>query len=342
MSSASRTALPIEGAELRPAGPDDAAELLVLQRCCWVEEAIANDLLDIAALHESLDDVRAWIDEWTTWCVRVGPRLVGAVRAKREGDTWEIGRLMVAPDLAGQGLGGWLLRYAEAAGARRRRDDQPVHRSAQHPQHRDVRTGRLPPHRRTGPSWSRQPAEAPRHQLARRPSERLTGSPAGRGSCVLTPAGLQRLIPAPARKSCRSGQLCAHPGRTSAAEGAHGQVGDERGVDAGAGVVVLQGAVDQSRDGGDGDGRIDVAELARRRSPPPRARPRPVATGWPCDRSRHTGPARPRPRRPRTTGRRAQPSGASRAGSPARAAAPPDGPRPRPSWSRTTADSPTT
>ena len=114
MSSVSRTALPIEGAELRPAGPADAAELLVLQRCCWVEEAIANDLLDIAALHESLDDVRAWIDDWATWCVRVGPRLVGAVRAKRVGDIWEIGRLMVAPDLAGQGLGGWLLRYAEA------------------------------------------------------------------------------------------------------------------------------------------------------------------------------------------------------------------------------------
>jgi len=114
MSSASRKSLPIKGAELRPAGPDDAAELMVLQRCCWVEEAITNDMLDIAALHESLDDIRAWIDDWSTWCVRVGPRLVGAVRAKRVGDTWEIGRLMVAPDLAGQGLGGWLLRYAEA------------------------------------------------------------------------------------------------------------------------------------------------------------------------------------------------------------------------------------
>jgi GNAT superfamily N-acetyltransferase len=114
MTSRSAPPPPIEGAELRPAGPEDAAELLVLQRCCWVEEAIANDLLDIAALHESLDDLRAWLEEWTTWCVRVGPRLVGAVWAKREGDTWEIGRLMVAPDLAGQGLGGWLLRFAEA------------------------------------------------------------------------------------------------------------------------------------------------------------------------------------------------------------------------------------
>ena len=86
----------------------------MLQRCCWVEEAIANDTLDIAALHESLDDVRAWLGEWATWCARASGRLVGAVRARREGSTWDIGRLMVAPDLAGQGLGGWLLRFAEA------------------------------------------------------------------------------------------------------------------------------------------------------------------------------------------------------------------------------------
>ena len=105
---------PIEGADVRRAAEDDAAELLVLQRCCWVDEAIANETLDIAALHESLDDVRRWIDEWTTWCVRLDGRLVAAVRARREGGTWEIGRLMVAPDLSGHGLGRWLLGLAEA------------------------------------------------------------------------------------------------------------------------------------------------------------------------------------------------------------------------------------
>ena len=106
--------LPIAGGVLSRAGQQDAAELLVLQRCCWVDEAIANDTLDIAALHESLDDVRAWLDEWDTWCVRVDSRLIAAVRARREGSAWDIGRLMVAPDLAGRGLGGWLLRLAES------------------------------------------------------------------------------------------------------------------------------------------------------------------------------------------------------------------------------------
>ena len=46
---------PLDGATIGPAGAADAAELLVLQRCCRVDEAIANDTLDVPALHESLD-----------------------------------------------------------------------------------------------------------------------------------------------------------------------------------------------------------------------------------------------------------------------------------------------
>ena len=114
VSSGESEAPPTEGVVLERATPDDAAELLVLQRCCWVEEAIANETLDIPALHESLEDVHAWLDEWATWCVRTDGRLVGAVRAHQDGSAWEIGRLMVAPDLAGRGLGGWLLQFAES------------------------------------------------------------------------------------------------------------------------------------------------------------------------------------------------------------------------------------
>jgi GNAT superfamily N-acetyltransferase len=91
----------------------DAAEVLVLQRCCWVQEAVANDTLDIPALHETTEEVAGWLSRWRAWCVRRQGRLVAAVRARAEGTTWEIGRLMVAPDLAGQGLGRWLLDYAE-------------------------------------------------------------------------------------------------------------------------------------------------------------------------------------------------------------------------------------
>ena len=69
-----------------PRRPADAGELLTLQRACWVQEAQANETLDIPPLREDLDDVRAWLDEWTMFVVRVRGRLVGAVRGRLDGD----------------------------------------------------------------------------------------------------------------------------------------------------------------------------------------------------------------------------------------------------------------
>lgn len=89
----------------------DAAEVMVLQRCCWVSEAISNNDLTIPPLTESLDRVRTWLAD--AWVLREDGRLIGAVRAVRDGETWQIGRLMVAPDRQGEGLGGLLLRHAE-------------------------------------------------------------------------------------------------------------------------------------------------------------------------------------------------------------------------------------
>ena len=78
-------------------------------------EALVNEDLGIPALHEDLEDVQADLVEWRTWVVRVAGRLVGSVRTRLDGDTWEIGRLMVAPDLRGRGLGRVLLGHAEDA-----------------------------------------------------------------------------------------------------------------------------------------------------------------------------------------------------------------------------------
>ncbi len=106
--------------EVRLARAADAPELLVLQRCCWVEEAQRNDALLLPPLTESLDDVRASLGEWQTFVVRSADRLVGSVRgrlAALDGTErrWDIGRLMVAPDLTGRGLGRWLLSHIEEA-----------------------------------------------------------------------------------------------------------------------------------------------------------------------------------------------------------------------------------
>jgi NAD(P)H-dependent FMN reductase/GNAT superfamily N-acetyltransferase len=105
---------PTDVAEIAPVLPADVAELLVLQRCCWVDEAVANARLDLPALLESEVELRESLRTWSTWCVRSGGRLVGSVRARRDGDIWEIGRLMVAPDHRRTGLGRRLLAFAEA------------------------------------------------------------------------------------------------------------------------------------------------------------------------------------------------------------------------------------
>jgi tRNA (guanine37-N1)-methyltransferase len=93
--------------DVRPAVPADAGELYTLQRACWLQELEANPGVEIPALRESLDDVRRGLGEWTVMVARepTSGRLVGAVRGRVDPHgEWDIGRVMVAPDLQGRGL----------------------------------------------------------------------------------------------------------------------------------------------------------------------------------------------------------------------------------------------
>lgn len=109
------SALP-EGTTLRLAQPADAGELYTLQRACWTPSPGGDPGLDAPALVESLDDVRTWLGEWDVLVAHRGGRLVAAARGRRADDgAWDIGRLMVAPDLQGQGLGRWMLERIEEA-----------------------------------------------------------------------------------------------------------------------------------------------------------------------------------------------------------------------------------
>lgn len=94
--------------------PSDAAELLVLQRACWVDEALANQTLDIGALHDDLETVRDDVSRHESVMVRRGARLVASVQAWSDDEAWRIGRLMVAPDHRRRGLARALLRFAES------------------------------------------------------------------------------------------------------------------------------------------------------------------------------------------------------------------------------------
>lgn len=100
--------------EVGTATPADAGEIWTLQLACWVTEAKANPTVEIPPLHEDLADVQVWLTQWTAFVVRSAGRLVGGVRGRLDGDVWDIGRLMVAPDLRGRGLGRWLLGHIES------------------------------------------------------------------------------------------------------------------------------------------------------------------------------------------------------------------------------------
>jgi tRNA (guanine37-N1)-methyltransferase len=102
--------------DLALATPADAPELMVLQRACWLPE-VAHVRGEWAGPQEPLEEVVADLGRWSTWILRSGGRLVGSVRARLRPDdptVWEVGRLMVAPDLHGRGLGRALLAHAES------------------------------------------------------------------------------------------------------------------------------------------------------------------------------------------------------------------------------------
>jgi ribosomal protein S18 acetylase RimI-like enzyme len=99
-----------------PAEPADAGEILTVQRAAYLIEGERYGTFRLPPLTETLDEVRAAVTDGTVVLVaRTGHRLVGSVRGRVEGDTGHIGRLAVAPDLHGLGIGRHLLTAIERA-----------------------------------------------------------------------------------------------------------------------------------------------------------------------------------------------------------------------------------
>lgn len=98
-------------------GVDDAGEILTLQRAAYVTEAQAHGDLTMPPLTQTLGQLRTELadPQVLTWGIRERGRLVASVRVRQAAPaTAEVGRLVVAPDRQGSGLGTALLLAAEA------------------------------------------------------------------------------------------------------------------------------------------------------------------------------------------------------------------------------------
>ena len=105
-----------EDVVVRPIGPADAGEVLTLQRAAFVQEALIYGTPNMPPLTQTLDEVEAELQQNDGCVAYLGPRMVGAVRARRDGDLLLIGRLAIAPDMQGRGIGSRLLAAVEGAG----------------------------------------------------------------------------------------------------------------------------------------------------------------------------------------------------------------------------------
>jgi len=95
---------------------EDAGEVLTLQRAAFVQEALIYDTVRMPAFTQTLDEVRSELAGNLGRVALLGTRMVGAVRARQDGDLLLIGRLVIAPDVQGLGLGSTLLAAVEDRG----------------------------------------------------------------------------------------------------------------------------------------------------------------------------------------------------------------------------------
>ncbi|MFH8249516.1 GNAT family N-acetyltransferase [Microbacterium sp. B2969] len=105
-----------DDATIRDIRPGDAGQVLTIQRAAFVQEALIYDTVKMPALTQSLDELRAELLDNLGFVAELGTRIVGAVRAQRDADVLLVGRLVIAPDQQGRGLGSQLLDAVERRG----------------------------------------------------------------------------------------------------------------------------------------------------------------------------------------------------------------------------------
>lgn len=107
------------GLRIAAPSPEHAGEMLTVQRAAYVTEAQRYHAPHIPPLRETLQEITADLAAAGPLLVAraawLGPRLVGSVRGRVEGEAMEVVRFTVAPDVQGGGVGRALLTALHAA-----------------------------------------------------------------------------------------------------------------------------------------------------------------------------------------------------------------------------------
>ena len=102
-----------DGPVIEPLRAGDAGELFTLQRAAYVGEARIYGDPELPPLLQTLDELVDEVATCTTLTLTTGRRMLAAVRARESSGVLHIGRLIVAPDQQGRGLGSSLLEAIE-------------------------------------------------------------------------------------------------------------------------------------------------------------------------------------------------------------------------------------
>ena len=98
---------------IRLVEPADVGELLTLQRAAYVTEAQIYGDLALAPLVQTYEQLSLELSSSLALKAMLGQRIVGAGRARIDASVLHIGRLAVAPDMQGRGIGSLLLAELE-------------------------------------------------------------------------------------------------------------------------------------------------------------------------------------------------------------------------------------
>ena len=91
----------------------DAGEVLTVQRAAFVSEAAIYGSVDMPPLTQTLSELEAELRSESGFTARIDGRLVGAIRFVEKDGLLLIGRIAIAPDMQGEGIGRSLLEAAE-------------------------------------------------------------------------------------------------------------------------------------------------------------------------------------------------------------------------------------